>query len=179
MYWRILETILLAGSKVWCISGSRDFPNFQVVADAVKNAQSLRKLYILRGGESFPRDPSGMIALSNALREHTTLQAFTWVDWCFEGEEQAEAHPNPVLRALPACPHLRKVTIISKCASADDLKNLLRVRSVIDLCLILETMEQWLAVVGEVRLGRCLIKNLNLGMLQSLSSKKLLKLCKS
>jgi hypothetical protein len=67
--------------KVYCRPGSRDFHPFQPVADAVYNAHSLCKLRVAVEFGCFPRDPSGLAALANALREHTALQEFTWFDW--------------------------------------------------------------------------------------------------
>jgi hypothetical protein len=77
-----------------------------------------------------------------------------------------------VLRALPDCPHLRKVDIMTKYASADAMKNLLLVqlRPATELRLVLE-MDHWLAVANEIRQGRCKIKSLNLAMLHVSSSR--------
>jgi hypothetical protein len=161
----------------YCAPGSRDFHPFQAIADTVNNAHSLRKLMIVRGGNAFPRDPSGLIALANALRklmivrgdnafprypsgliafanalrEHTSLQEF----FLFDLRSYRKAAPqdyflDPVLRALPACPHLRKATITTECASTDAVKNLLHLPEAADLRLILKT-EQWLAVADEIR----------------------------
>jgi hypothetical protein len=60
--------------------GSLDFHPFQAFADAVNNAHSLSKLVIFPHC-TFPIDPSGLTALANALREHTALQDFTWIDF--------------------------------------------------------------------------------------------------
>ena len=60
--------------ELHCISGSRDFHSFQAVANALNNAQSLRKLAIYIESETFPTDSQGLAALANALREHTVLQ---------------------------------------------------------------------------------------------------------
>jgi hypothetical protein len=94
--------------RLYCAPGSRNFHPFQAVADAVNSAHSLRKLVV----DVFPREPSGLIALANALREHTSLREFTW----FDLGSRREAAPrdlslDPVLRALLACPHLRQVFI--------------------------------------------------------------------
>jgi hypothetical protein len=106
--------------QVRCAACFRDFCPFQAVAGAVKNAYSLRALGIgLAGtGTTFPRDQSGMIALANTLREHTSLREFT----CDDLRDQPVAQDlslDFVLRALPACFHLRKVLILTRCASAD------------------------------------------------------------
>jgi hypothetical protein len=139
--------------------GSPNFHPFQAVANAVNNAQSLCKLLVCLGFESLPIDPSGLAALANALREHMTLKAFTWVN------PRSRTDPDLVLRALPACPHLREVTIVTKDASADAINNLLRLQPVTELHLVLE-MDQWLAVADEIRQGRCKIKYLGLHMHQ-------------
>jgi hypothetical protein len=108
-----------------CKPGSRDFHPFQAVADAVNNAHSLCKLNVLTPG-SLPRDDlSGLTALANALRKHTSLQEFNWFDYTSR-QAPRDLSLDPVLRALPACPHLRKVRILTKSASADPIKNLLQ-----------------------------------------------------
>jgi hypothetical protein len=156
--------------SVRCTQGSRDFHPFQAVADALKNAQSLCKLCVssLGDGETFPTDPSGLTALANALREHTSLQEFSWIDCSLLGIAHTTA-VDPVLWALPACPHLRKVTIMTKCASADAVKNLLRLGPAIDLRVVLD-LDLWLAVADGVRQGRCNIKYLHLDSWHSSSS---------
>jgi hypothetical protein len=153
---------------LYCRHGSRNFHPFQAVADAVKNAQSLRKLEIVLGSasETFPRDPSGITALANALREHTALQEFLFYDWCpLLGTAQSSTALHPLLRALPACPHLRKVGIMTKCASADAMKNLLKLRPATELHLVLEK-DYWLAVADEIRQGRCNVQMLTLVMFE-------------
>jgi hypothetical protein len=139
--------------------GSRTFDPFQAVANAVNIAQSLCKLKVDLGFESLPIDPSGLAALANALRDHTTLKNFTWAD------PRSQTDPDLVLRALPACPHLREVTIMTKYASADAMKNLLQLTPATKLYLVLE-MDQLLAVADEIRQGRCKIKYLGLHMHQ-------------
>jgi hypothetical protein len=156
--------------KFYCARGSRDFHPFQAVADGVCNAQSLCKLeVVLERGSLFPRDPSGMIAFADALREHTTLRVFFWIEFGSR-IEVAQNTLDPVLRALPACPHLRKVVIVTKCASADAIKNLLvQLHSATDLRLVIEK-ENWLAVANEIRHGRCNVQRLTLVMLQGARS---------
>jgi hypothetical protein len=150
---------------VYCQPGSRDFRPFQAVAVAVNNAHSLRYLAVLPLGESLPRDALGLIALANALREHTTLQEFTLNDICSRLEAAHINALDPVLQSLHACPHLRKVCILTKCASADVMKNLLHLQSATELCLVLKT-DQWLAVTDEIGHGRCNIQTLTLAMMQ-------------
>ncbi len=58
------------------VSGSREFHPFQAIANAVNHARSLHTLVVTKGNETSSRDPSGMIALANALREHTTLEDY-------------------------------------------------------------------------------------------------------
>jgi hypothetical protein len=48
------------------------------------------------------------------------------------------------------------------------MKNLLQLRPATELRLVMET-DHWLAVANEIRLGRCLVKNLHLRLLQSSS----------
>jgi hypothetical protein len=149
--------------NLYCRAGSLDFHPFQAVADAVKSAQSLCKLIIALDSETFPRDPSGLTALANAIRQHKALRDFRWIDFCpLLGAAQNTAL-DPLLRALPACPHLRKVAIKTKYASADAMKNLLQLRPTTDLNLALKTY-QWLAVADEIRQGRCNVETLTLAM---------------
>jgi hypothetical protein len=151
--------------EFFCTPGSRRFHPFQAVADAVNNAGSLCKLAVFQDCEILPRDSSGLIALANDLREHTTLEQFGWIDHCSRMEEAQSTAIDHVLWALPACPHLRKVVVMSKCASADARKNLLQLHSATELRLVLET-EHWLAVADEIRQGRCNVQRLTLAMLQ-------------
>jgi hypothetical protein len=156
--------------KLYCAHDSRDFCPFQAAAEAVNNAPSLRQLEIGLDGETVPRDPSGLIALANSLKEHTALQKFTLIDHC----PQMEAAPRDLshdllLRALPACPHLREVVIATRLASADAMKTLLQLPK--DTELVLET-DHWLAVADEIRQGRCNIRRLYLEMYRTSSSSK-------
>jgi hypothetical protein len=154
--------------EVSCKRGSRDFRPFQAVADAINSAQSLFRLAIYLDGATIPSDPSGMIALAGALREHTTLQIFTWIDsWFMQEVETQDVIADPVLRALPECPHLRDVTIITKSASTDATNSLLQLHSATVLNLVLKTTEHWLAMADEIRLGRCYLKKLTLCMVQT------------
>jgi hypothetical protein len=148
--------------ELCCKPGSRDFHPFQAVADAVKNAHSLCTLKVPVHLGSSAGDPSGPIALANALREHTALQKFSW-----SGSRRAtlDLALDPVLQALPACPHLRKVSILTACDGAGALKNLLQLNYAIRLLLALEK-ECWLAVADEIRRGRCNVQRLTLVMMQ-------------
>jgi hypothetical protein len=149
-----------------CTSGSRNFHPLQAVASALNNARSLHRLEIAQEREPFPRDPSELFALANALREHTALEEFGWVDFCQRLEAEQNTTIDPVLRALRACPHLRKVVIMTKYACVDAIKNLLQLPSAIELHLVLEN-EHWLAVADEIRRGRCnVVQRLILVMLQ-------------
>jgi hypothetical protein len=143
-----------------CKPGSR---LFQAVAEAVNSAQSLRKVKVIIRGETFPTDPpAGLAALASALREHTALQEFHWFDFRYRREvAPRNLSLDPVLRALPACPHLRSVTIMTEYASADAIKNMLQLQSATDLKLLL-TMDQGLAVADEIRRGHCNVQRLNL-----------------
>jgi hypothetical protein len=147
------------GLEFNCVSGSHNFSPFQAVADAVNNAQSLCHLLIFLEFVSFPLDASGQDALANALREHATLMAFSWV------APSSRVDPDLVLRILPECPHLRTVTIMTSYASADTMRNLLQLAPATELRLAL-TVNQWLAVADEIRRGRCNIRMLNLTMLE-------------
>jgi hypothetical protein len=150
--------------RLHCSSGSRDFHPFQAVADAVNNAHSLRKLHIGIEGETFPKDSSGLTALANAIREHTVLEKFAWFDPYSQLEAEQNIPLDPVLRALAACPHLREVSIWTRCASADAIKNLLQLQSAAELHFVLK-MSQWLVVAAdEIRRGRCNVQRLTLVM---------------
>jgi hypothetical protein len=123
-------------------------------------------------GQNFPGDSSGLTALANALREHTGLQEFILVYWYYT----VEAAPQDlsldlVIRALPACPQLRKVSITTSCYSAGAMQTLLQLPK--DTALILRVeMDCWLAVVDGIRLGYCNIKQLDLAMYQSSTSER-------
>jgi hypothetical protein len=147
-----------------CSSGSRDFHPFQAVADAVNNAHSLRALYFALGSVTFPGDSSGLIALANALREHTNLQVFGWIDLYSQTEAAQITTIDSVLQALPACQHLREVDMRTKYASADAIRNLLQLQSATELRLVLK-MDHWLAVADEIRRGRCNVRSLDLFLL--------------
>jgi hypothetical protein len=153
-----------------CRAGSRDFHPFQAVAEAVHSANSLHTLVVYLGIESFPRASSGLTALANSLKEHPALQQFRLIKLTVTvGPAPLDLSLDPVLRALPACPHLRKVLIMTNCASADAMKNLLQLRPASDLRLGVNT-EHWLAVADEIRQGRCNVKHLSLDTFQSSSS---------
>jgi hypothetical protein len=149
--------------EFFCQPGSSKFHHFQVVADAVNNAHSLCKLKVaVRSGSFTSNYPSGLIALTNSIREHRGLHEFTWSD---VGRRRGprSLSLDPVLRALPACTHLREIHIQTKCASVDAIKNLLQLQSTTSLHLILEK-EFWLAVADEIRRGRCNVQWLTFGM---------------
>jgi hypothetical protein len=120
------------------------------------------------GGKTFPIDPLGVITLANALRERTTLEEFTWVDLCSR-LEAAPPHLSPdlVLLALPA--HLQQVTIMTKCASDNAMKNLLQLGQTTGLRLVMER-DQWLAMADEIRRGRCNVQKLTLCMCRAATS---------
>jgi hypothetical protein len=144
-----------------CTPGSREFDPFQAIADAVNNAESLRELEVLQEHGNFPRDPSGMIALANALRERTALLHFAWYE--------ADFSLDHVLRASPACPHLRMVNLMTNYASADAMQNLLQLPTGATLFLTL-TPDHWLAVAGGIGQGRCNVQTLYLAMPKCTSS---------
>jgi hypothetical protein len=164
-----------------CVSGSHNFHPFQAFADAVNNAQSLRKLIFVLDPETFSRDPSGLNALASALQKHTALKIFSWSEFGSRRLEAGplgfrqpnaapqDATPDPVLLALLGCPHLQSVTVATKCANPNTVRSLLQLPMIKVLLLILES-EHWFAVADEVRQGRCRVKNLALGMVQSSSS---------
>jgi hypothetical protein len=150
--------------KLSCRHNSRSFDPFQTIAEAVNNAHSLRELEIVQQSQMFPKDPTGLTALANALREHTALEEFTWLDW-FSPCAPRDLSLDPVFRTLPACPRLRKVIIVTKYASLDATKSLLQLRPTTDLRLLLDA-ERWLAVADEIRHGRCNAQRLTLVMIQ-------------
>jgi hypothetical protein len=154
--------------NLYCTDGSCNFHPFQAVAEAVNSAHSLRKLTVgLAEDRTFPRDSSGLTALISALRKHTGLQEFHWIDLYSRVQLEAvqSAALDPVLKALAACPHLRNVVIATAFASGDAIRNLLQLptKNVLRLDL---TPDHWLTVADEIRQGRCHRKILHLGMLQ-------------
>jgi hypothetical protein len=72
---------------------------------------------------------------------------------------------DPLLRVLPACPHLRCVTILTKYASTDAMRYLLQLKPTTELRFLVE-LDQWLAVADEIRRGRCNVERLTLTILQ-------------
>jgi hypothetical protein len=148
-----------------CEPGSHDFDTFQAVADAINNAHSLIELVLIVdwNSASSPRHPSGVFALAKALREHTNLQDFTWIDINSPNQLEAlnSAAVDPVLRVLPWCPYLRKVNVLTECGSVDAMKSLLQLQSTTELRVQLNT-EQWLAVADEIRFGRYIVVSLTL-----------------
>jgi hypothetical protein len=152
-----------------CTFGSGDFHPFQAVADALNNAQSLCKLIVDHKGRSVPGDSSGLTALANALQEHTHLQIFGWIDlYSQQPEEAAQITAiDPVLWALPACPHLQKITIMTRYATVTRaMKNLLHIQSTTYLHLrLVLSMSQGLVLADEIRRGRCNVRSLTLIML--------------
>jgi hypothetical protein len=155
--------------ELYCRHGSRDFHPFQAVAEAVNSAHSLHVLGVGIDKETFPRDSSELTALASALRKHTGLQEFSLLDWRPLPEATQSTAFDPVLQALTACPHLQQVFIMTESASTDAIRNLLQLPTDTVLSLAL-TPDHWLAVADEIRLGRCLIKNLHLCMLQGARS---------
>jgi hypothetical protein len=155
----------------WCQAGSRHFRPFQAVADAVNAAALLCRLRIRLDGRNFPRDSSGLTALADTLREHTTLQDFRWFDFGTRMEAGSqELSPDCVFRALMDCRHLGMVTITTTSASADAMKTLVQLPKNTYLILIVNT-EHWSAVADGIREGQCNIKNLYLySLLRSSSS---------
>jgi hypothetical protein len=116
--------------------------------------------------ESFPRDPSGLTTFTNAFRGHPALQEFVWIDYEAGLEAAQGVTTDVVLQTFLECPNLRRVSIITKCASTDAMKNLLQLQRDTDLHLVLE-FDQWLAVTDEIRLRRCNVQTLTLQMLKT------------
>jgi hypothetical protein len=77
----------------------------------------------------------------------------TWLDW-FSPRAPRDLSLDPVFRTLPACPHLRKIIIMTKYASLNATESLLQLRPTTVLRLLLDA-ERWLAVADEIRRGRC------------------------
>jgi hypothetical protein len=142
-----------------CTHGSHNFHPLQGVADAVNNAQSLLTLQFLALRHV---DQSGIVALADALRQHPALERFIGNDFRSVQKAQQDTSLDPVLQALLACPHLCKVAIRTKCASADALRNLLHSPRLADLNLVLTLEEHWLVVAGEIQRGHCDLQNLTL-----------------
>jgi hypothetical protein len=123
----------------------------------VSKAHAVRKLVITLDPSSFPRDPSGLLALANALREHTVLQEFTWFDSIFVRSRR---------RSLPS------ILCSGRCQHVPSSGRLLSGPNALvstELRLILET-DRWLVVADEIRQGRCRIKYLRIFMTQGARS---------
>jgi hypothetical protein len=151
-----------------CQVGSRDYHPFQAIAEAVNSAHSLRKLAIEIKGIYYPMDPSGLTVLANTLQEHTILEKFTWLDYCSHIQLEAVqiTAVDPILQTLSACPHLRNVAIMTKCASTDAIQTLLQLRPATVLHLIGLGAEYWMAVADAIRRGRCHVQMLTFAMCQ-------------
>jgi hypothetical protein len=104
-----------------------------------------------------------MFALANALREHTAMQEFTWNDHYSLLQATHITFLDPVLLALSACPHFQRVFIMTTHASANAMKKLLQLQPAAELRLAMGK-EHWLAVVDEIRQGRCNLRKLYLTM---------------
>jgi hypothetical protein len=153
-----------------CSHGSRDFHPFQAVADAVNSAYSLLILTVVASEGSRHPDQSGIAALASALREHAASQEFHCYDFCSAQEAQQDNTAlDPVIRALPACPHLQTVSIMTKCASTDAVRNILHSRTVTALLFNLK-LDYWLAVANEIQHGRNNIESVVLSMAEGTSS---------
>jgi hypothetical protein len=145
--------------SLYCKSGS----STQAVAGAVTNAHSLRKLEV----NVFPSDPPELIALANALQHHPSLQKLYWYDrGSWREAVLRDFSVDTILRALQACPHLRKVSIATERASADAFKNMLQMQSATELRLVLKTTDRWLMVTDEIRQSRCNVQKLILSKSQ-------------
>jgi hypothetical protein len=139
---------------------------YTVVADAVSNARSLYRVAICLDGPTFLGDPLGQATLVNALREHKCLQMLVWAEFGSGPEAALQVTArDPLLRVLPACPHLRCVTILTKYASTDAMRYLLQLKPTTELRFLVE-LDQWLAVADEIRRGRCNVERLTLTILQ-------------
>jgi hypothetical protein len=133
-----------------CVNGCCDFHPLQAIADAVNNAHSLQSLSVLPLDWRH-LDQSGIAALANALREHTVFLSFHLEWFLVSAAAQSDTSLDPVLlQALLACPQLRKVTIITRCTSADAVQNLLHSPTVTTLHLGLK-LDRWLAVANGKR----------------------------
>jgi hypothetical protein len=162
----------IANLTLRCKPGSREFHPFRAVAEAVSNAESLCELVVVQESGTFHEDSPGLTAFAAALRERTTLWAFTWYD--YGSLREADIPLDPVLRELPACTHLQKISIMTKYASTDATTNLLTTNLLqlppgACLCLTLP-LDHWLAVAGGIRQGICNVKTLGLIMPQVTSS---------
>lgn len=151
-----------------CQQGTRDSFPLSAVASAVNNAQSLRRLKIVVPQDLQELDRSALLVLANTLRQHAALETFVWTEH-FSRRESQDKTLDPVLRALPECPHLREVVIMTNCASKDAIRNILRSSTITNLHLI-QNPEHWLVVADEIRHGRCQIKNFMLSTVASSSS---------
>jgi hypothetical protein len=154
---------------LFCGDGSLNFHPVQALATAVNNARSLRKLDVTALGDPRHVDQLGIVALANALRQHTALQDFTSYDFLSPPAGHQDTSLDPVLGALAACPHLKKVFMSTECASANAIQNLLHSSTVTTLHLELN-MEHWLAVADEIQHGRNNIGVLLLSMPEGTST---------
>jgi hypothetical protein len=78
-------------------------------------------------------------------------------------------HHHEVVNHIRSGPAALVVVIMTKCASAEAIKNLLQLPSTTDLRLVMKK-ENWLAVADEIRHDRCNVQRLTLAMLQGARS---------
>jgi hypothetical protein len=153
--------------KLHCRPSSHAFHPFQAIADAVNNAQSLEGVAPYH---SHHLDQSGIVTLANALRQHTALQKFNWLHKVSPRVAPQHYFLDPVIQALPACPHLQTVSIATNWASADAVRNLLHSPPTATQFQLILTIEHWLVVADEIQRGRSNPKYLALAMVPCASS---------
>jgi hypothetical protein len=91
---------------------------------------------------------------------------FVWAEFGSAPEAALQVTArDPLLRVLPACPHLRCVTILTKYAGKDAMRHLLQLKPATELRFIVE-LDQWLAATDEIRRGRCNVERLALTLLR-------------
>jgi hypothetical protein len=146
---------------LWLDADSHNFHAFQAVADAVNSAHSLRSLRLFVRGETSPRDFPRVSALANALREHTGLRNFLWIEIITQRDAVQITALDHMFRVLPACPHLQNVTIKTQCASAGAIKNLLQLQQGTKLSLEVKR-DNWLVATEAIRQGTCNVQRLGL-----------------
>jgi hypothetical protein len=154
-----------------CGAGSRQFRPFQAIAYAVESAQSLYNLVIALMNhdslsvENFAGDPSELTELANALRVHKALHIFAWAEIGFEMEAAQITTFDPVLLALPDCPNLETVYIMTIFASADAISSLLYLPTNITTLALAVEPDHWLVASNVINQCWCRIESLHLQMM--------------
>jgi hypothetical protein len=154
-------------------NASHNFRPLQAISNVVRSAHSLRTLGIILNGSELPggiipEDPTGLTALTNAIRHLPVLNSFQWLHYRYNHQRLQEAQQHDIVhdtvfQALSSCPKLQKVSIKTTRDSAGAIRKLMQLRSGTILHLTIEA-DHWMVVADEIRQGRCRLRGLVLSI---------------